>query len=299
MQQVGSGGFITFVDSRKGVELLAVAANRDLDQFLSGQAVMPYRAGLDSADRQDIERRLQDGSLRGVVSTSAFELGIDLPHLRVGINLGVPPTRKAYRQRLGRVGRAAPGAFVVIAEPSAFRRFGTSFREYHDLSVEPSYLYLDNRFMQYAHAHCLSEEVESCGGADRSTLPGRVQWPDGFEAIYQAARPDGVRPREFDAIAQQGGDTPQRNYPLRNVGEINFKMASASMGMRWATPPCPRPCGSAIRGRPTTTWRGPQGAVLAHQRLSALHQGQARRRASHQAAHPDLDQRQPDAGGYR
>jgi len=230
MQQVASGGFITFVDSRKGVELLAVAANRELDQLLSGQAVMPYRAGLDNADRQDIERRLQEGTLRGVVSTSALELGIDLPHLRVGINLGVPSTRKAYRQRLGRVGRAAPGAFVVIAEPQAFRRFGTSFREYHDLSVEPSYLYLDNRFMQYAHAHCLCEEVESCGGTDRSTLPGRVQWPEGFASIYQAARPDGVRPREFDAIAQQGGDTPQRNYPLRNVGEINFKIGAGEHG---------------------------------------------------------------------
>ena len=66
--------------------------------------------------------------------------------------------------------------------------------------------------MQFAHAHCLSEEVDSCGGAGRSELPARVHWPDGFSEIYQAASLNAVRLREFYAIAQQGGDTPQRIF---------------------------------------------------------------------------------------
>ncbi len=223
LQNGREGAFITFVDSRKGVEDL-VMASRAGDY----KDVLPYRAGYEPGDRQEIERRLQSGSFRGVVSTSALELGIDIPHLCIGFNSGVPATRKAYRQRLGRVGRNGPGVFVVIAPPDAFRRYGTSFRQYHDMSVEPSYLYLDNRFMQFAHGRCLAVELESL--AAPSQTPARIAWPSGFSDQHAAARPGGSRPLEFDAIAALGGDTPHYGYPLRNVGEVNFKIKMNSSG---------------------------------------------------------------------
>ena len=216
------GGFITFVDSRKGVETLTIASQEDVDSLSDNAAVVPYRAGYTPEDRRRIERQLREGSRKGVVSTSALELGIDLPHLRVGFNVGVPATRKAYRQRLGRVGRNGPGAFVVIGPPNAFTRYGTSFLEYHERSVEPSYLYLDNRFMQFAHGRCLAKETE--GLAAPANLPANVQWPSGFGDIYAAAQDSGFRPVEFQAIAELGGDTPQYGYPLRNVGEFNYQI---------------------------------------------------------------------------
>ncbi len=216
------GSFITFVDSRKGVETLAIASQEEVDELSNHPDVSPYRAGYTPDQRQAIEQRLRSGELRGVVSTSALELGIDLPSLRVGFNVGIPPTRKAYRQRLGRVGRNGPGAFVVIAAPDAFRRYGTTLKEYHDMSVEPSYLYLDNRFMQFAHGSCLAAERESLAAPPR--LTSRPRWPEGFGEIYQYALPDGNRPPEFDAIARLGGDTPHRGYPLRNIGDVNFQI---------------------------------------------------------------------------
>ena len=216
------GAFITFLDSRKGVETLAMATQNDLGEMLDDPRISSYRGGFTSEARQRIELELRSGSSRGVVSTSALELGIDFPNLRVGFSVGVPPTRKAYRQRLGRVGRSGPGAFMLIAPPNAFRRYGTSFQEYHDMSVEPSYLYLDNRFMQFAHGRCLADERDAL--AAPSNLPSRVRWPKGFGDVYAMARPGGNRPTEFDAIAEIGGDTPQRNYPLRNVGENSFEI---------------------------------------------------------------------------
>ena len=224
------GGFITFLDSRKGVEGLAMASgdenrSQEFGELLADAAVLPYRAGYDVMDRLQIERRLQSGSLRGIVSTSALELGIDIPHLRVGLNIGVPGTRKAYRQRLGRVGRNGPGVFVVIAPHHAFSGYGTTFREYHDMSVEPSYLYVDNRFMQFAHGRCLAVELESLGGSQNT--PGDVVWPNGFADMHAGARPGGNRPPEYDAIAALGGDTPHYGYPLRNVGEVTFQIQTA------------------------------------------------------------------------
>ena len=215
------GGFITFVDSRKNVEALAMATARDVGDLSADAEVMSYRAGFDADDRRRIEKQLRDGTRRGVVSTSALELGIDFPHLRVGFNVAVPPTRKAYRQRLGRVGRHGPGAFVLIGPDDAFTRYGTSFAEYHDMSVEPSYLYLDNRFMQFAHARCLVDELGALG-APKALAD--VAWPSGFRETYQAARLGADRPLEFDPIARLGGDTPHINYPLRNVGETNFEI---------------------------------------------------------------------------
>ena len=102
------GAFITFMDSRKGVETLATATDEDIRGLYGDPAVSPYRAGYTAMERRSIEQRLRSGDLRGVISTSALELGIDFPSLAVGFNLGVPPTRKAYRQRLGRVGRNGP-----------------------------------------------------------------------------------------------------------------------------------------------------------------------------------------------
>lgn len=214
LERSTEGMFITFVDSRKGAETLAIEIDND--------DVLPYRAGYLEKDRQKIEQRLQSGDLRGVISTSALELGIDVPHLQVGFNIGIPLTRKAYRQRLGRVGRRGPGVFIIIAPQSEFQRYGTSLREYHDMSVEPSYLYLDNRFMQFAHARCLTDERSALGAPAK--LPARTMWPAEFEELYAAARPGGARPSEFDAIAEIGGDTPHYNYPLRRFGETNFEL---------------------------------------------------------------------------
>lgn len=220
-----SGSFITFVDSRQGAERLAIATD-------SEDLVRPYRSGYEGSDRAAIEHGLRDGSLRGVVSTSALELGINIPHFSVGLNVGVPASRKSFRQRLGRVGRSGPGAFAVIAEPYAFRRFGMSFEQYYENSVEPSYLYLGNRFIQYAHARCLADELEMLGAVGKKVLPGFVNWPEGFREVFEFAHIGGgsARPREFDPIHKVGGDAPHLNYPLRNVGEEGFVVVQGAAG---------------------------------------------------------------------
>lgn len=216
LENSDDGSFITFVDSRQGVERIAILTNLPL--------VKPYRSGYEAEDRAKIEETLRSGDMRGVVATSALELGIDIPHFVVGINLGVPVSRKALRQRLGRIGRTRAGAFAIVAEPQAFARYGSTLKEYYAASVEPSHLYLGNRFMQFAHAKCLAEELEMLGVIGRPVPPAGIDWPEGFTDVFEFARVGGgkARPREFDHIAKIGGDAPHLNYPLRNIGEENF-----------------------------------------------------------------------------
>lgn len=213
--------FIAFHNSRQGVERVTRVIDRD--------DVLPYRSGYEGKDRADIERKLRKGLLRGIVSTSALEVGIDVSGFTVGLNLGVPQSKKAFRQRLGRVGRASEGVFAVVAPRHAFTQLGSSFQEYFEGSVEPSYLYLDNRFIQFAHARCLMDESEQLGFSDAKIPPG-VIWPDSFEKVYEMARPGIRRPKEFELIAQIGADSPHYNYPLRQVGESNYKLKEGSRG---------------------------------------------------------------------
>ena len=214
-----SGSCIMFIDSRQGAEHVAVQADLPKE-------IQPYRSGYEPDDRTAIENALQQGSLRGVVSTSALELGIDIHHFSVGLNVGVPRSRKSFRQRIGRVGRVGPGMFGIIAPTYAFNCFGMTLMDYYRESVEPSYLYLYNRFIQYAHARCLAEELEMLGIGGRKKLPTKVQWPDGFgeKFDFAYARSPSARPQEYDQVFNIGGDQPHLNYPLRNVAEETFKV---------------------------------------------------------------------------
>lgn len=217
------GTLIAFLDSRQGVERVSSGFESD--------DIVPYRGGYEAGDRKNIEKRMREGRLRAVISTSALELGIDIPGMTVGINVGVPASKKAFRQRLGRVGRASPGIFAVLADQAAFTKLGSTFQEYYEGSVEPSYLYLDNRFIAYAHAKCLLDEGEQMGASDRQPPVG-TDWPKHFAQVFGYALPGGVRPRAFDIINQMSttASSPHLAFPLRQIGEANFSLVLGSRG---------------------------------------------------------------------
>ena len=210
--------FIAFLDSRMGVERVA----KDLPDD-----VLSYRAGYESTDRKGIESRLRRGTLQGVVSTSALELGIDIANLHVGVTARLPHSRKSLLQRIGRVGRAAPGVFLLLAPRDALTQYGHTLHEYYAGAVEPSHLYLGNRFIQFAHARCLFEELEALG-LETSRLPGGVAWPEDFESVYRQSRTGFSE--EFDRVAQLGGDAPHFNYSLRQVGESRVEISTGTGG---------------------------------------------------------------------
>ncbi len=97
---------------------------------------MAYRSGL--MRRERIEEALRAGEIRGIASTSAMELGIDIPDLQVGFNLGLPHSVGRLRQRAGRMGRSSPGRFIVLAPRHAFQFHDDSLEAYWRQPVEPA-----------------------------------------------------------------------------------------------------------------------------------------------------------------
>ena len=142
---------IAFHDSRQGIERIAQYADRP-------NQVKPYRSGYTPQERRQIENELRSNKIRAVVTTSALELGIDMPDLNYGLTLDLPPTRSQFHQRLGRVGRSRPGNFIILAPKEQFTKHGETLRDYYENSVEPSRLYLANEYIAYQHALCLADE---------------------------------------------------------------------------------------------------------------------------------------------
>ena len=107
---------LVFAGSRRSVEVLSQKTQRYLDEVEPGLAhrVAAYRAGYTPEERRELERRLRNGELLGLASTSALELGIDISGLDAVLVAGWPGTRASFTQRIGRAGRGGQDALAVL-----------------------------------------------------------------------------------------------------------------------------------------------------------------------------------------
>jgi DEAD/DEAH box helicase domain-containing protein len=76
--------------------------------------IAAYRAGYLPEERRAIEKQLKEGSLKGVVSTNALELGIDIGSLDAVILSGYPGTMMSTRQQAGRSGRSGGESLAIL-----------------------------------------------------------------------------------------------------------------------------------------------------------------------------------------
>jgi DEAD/DEAH box helicase domain-containing protein len=101
---------VCFVQSRRLAELIS----RWVKEHTPELAVSPYRAGYIPEDRRAIEAGLSSGALRGVVSTDALELGIDIGSLDCIVIAGYPGSLASFWQQAGRAGRKLQDSVVVF-----------------------------------------------------------------------------------------------------------------------------------------------------------------------------------------
>jgi DEAD/DEAH box helicase domain-containing protein len=107
---------LTFVRSRRAAELTALGAQARLDDIAAelSHTVASYRAGYLAEDRNALERALAEGRLRGLATTNALELGVDIAGLDAVVLAGFPGTVASFWQQAGRSGRRGQGALVVL-----------------------------------------------------------------------------------------------------------------------------------------------------------------------------------------
>lgn len=108
---------LTFTRSRSSAEKVALGVRERLEKRRRSdiaERIESYRAGYLAEERRDIERMLDDGTLLGVATTNALELGIDVGGLDAVVQAGFPGTVASFWQQAGRVGRRGQGALVVL-----------------------------------------------------------------------------------------------------------------------------------------------------------------------------------------
>jgi DEAD/DEAH box helicase domain-containing protein len=107
---------LTFVRSRRGAELTALGARARLEDIAPelSERVASYRAGYLAEDRRALERALAEGELRGMATTNALELGVDIAGLDAVVMAGFPGTVTSFWQQAGRSGRRGQSALIVL-----------------------------------------------------------------------------------------------------------------------------------------------------------------------------------------
>ncbi|MCX6546238.1 MAG: DEAD/DEAH box helicase [Acidobacteria bacterium] len=153
---------IVFAQSRLSTEILT----RYLKEAHDGEpgasdVIRGYRGGYLPQRRREIEKGLRDGSVRGVVSTNALELGIDIGALDVAVLAGYPGTIASTWQRAGRAGRrASRSAAVMVASSAPLDQFVVRHPSYFfDASPEHALVNPDNLQILVDHVKCAAFEL--------------------------------------------------------------------------------------------------------------------------------------------
>ena len=102
---------LAFVTSRAGAELVALGAQ---EIARDPGAIAAYRSGYLAQDRRALEAALQSGELRGLATTSALELGVDVTGVEAVLVAGYPGRLSSFWQQVGRAGRSGRQALGVL-----------------------------------------------------------------------------------------------------------------------------------------------------------------------------------------
>ena len=238
---------IVFMKSRKAVELMARFAQLALEDLGRGdlaERIAPYRAGYTPQQRRELERRLSEGELLGVVSTDALELGIDIGSLDAAICVTFPGTVASLRQMWGRAGRRGRGLAVYVAGEDALDQFFCRHPdEFLDRPVEAAILDHRNELIHEGHLLCAAHEGPLAPGDGETLSP---DWRDVADRLVSAGelreRPGGIyvprHPERYPASA----------VSLRSTSRDDFTVIDAASGEMIGTVDAARAYSTAHEG---------------------------------------------------
>jgi DEAD/DEAH box helicase domain-containing protein len=194
-------------------------------------AVAAYQAALTDDRRAALEERLHDGDLRGVWSTSALELGVDVGGLDAVLLDGYPGTRMATRQRAGRAGRGSDRSLVVVVagEDQLDQHLMTSPGDFFEADPERAVADPRNEAVLPGHVRSAARENWLAPDDERffgERYPGVVTDLTDAGELARRETGEGVR-WTFD-----GDGSPQHDQSLRSASEREVTLFDRASGDR-------------------------------------------------------------------
>lgn len=218
---------IVFARSRNRVEILGKYLRREL-QRRGGDPnlIRAYRGGYLPNERREIERGIREGEIRGVVSTNALELGIDIGSLQVAVLTGYPGTIASAWQQAGRAGRQQQTAVtILVANSSPLDQYLMTKSDYFfGASPEHGILNPDNVAIMASHLRCALHEIPIEDGEKfGASYPGAFL--EHFESQQMARRTGNKTYWASDAY-------PAEDVSLRTATPQNFIVHDTTNGNR-------------------------------------------------------------------
>jgi DEAD/DEAH box helicase domain-containing protein len=216
---------IVFAQSRLMVEVLTKYMKDAFDKDPRNPArVAAYRGGYLPSERRTMEKKLREGAIDCVVSTSALELGVDIGALDVCVLNGYPGTIAGTWQRLGRAGRRQRTALgVLVASSLPLDQYIIRNPEFFlGASPEQARIDPDQLLILLDHIRCAAFE-----------LPFRDGDAFGKEDLKEML----AYLQEHGVVHQEGGQWhwmddsyPANSVSLRSVAEGNFVVIDTTGG---------------------------------------------------------------------
>ena len=216
---------IVFANSRLYTEVLLTYLQQ-ANPTPPGQppAIRGYRGGYLPGERREIEHGLREGRIRGVVSTNALELGIDVGSLDATIMAGYAGTIASTWQRAGRAGRRSGSSCAVLVASSApLDQFIVQHPDYFfGRSPEHAFVQPDNLEILVNHLKCAAFELPIA--ANESF--GEVNVPELCDRLAEA----GFLHRTGEHWHWTQEAYPADTVSLRSVTSDNFVIVDTTQG---------------------------------------------------------------------
>lgn len=217
---------IVFARSRVRVELLLTYLQELIKDKLEAPTIRGYRGGYLPKLRREIERGLRSGQIRGVVSTNALELGIDIGQLQACVLNGYPGTIASTWQQAGRAGRRQGSSvtFLVASSNPLDQYIIQNPDFFFNRPAERALIHPDNLLILIDHVKCAAYELpfeagETFGG---ERLEDMMEFLVEEKVLHKAGNRWFWMEQSF----------PAHNISLRSAAQENFIIIDISNGSR-------------------------------------------------------------------
>lgn len=224
---VKNRSFIVFCKSRRAVEVvLKESRDRLKNDGIQGadysSLISGYRAGYKPKERKEIENKIVNGQLLGLISTNALELGIDIGKIDTAVLAGYPGTRASFWQQSGRAGRSGGHSVTyMILDNLPFDQF---------IAINPDWLFQSksenavvdpsNLYIQIAHVRAAAAELPI-------SIDDVAYFPDLSEILPVLIRAGELRSTN-GRFVWSGTSFPAGDYSLRNMDQVRYQLINSA-----------------------------------------------------------------------
>ncbi len=208
---------LAFTRARQSVERMYKSCRELLRERALSSAICSYRSGYFDKEREEIEKKMASGELRGVISTNALELGIDIGSLDACILDGYPGTVMSARQQAGRAGRSGNESLVVlVAGTNALDQYYMRNPvDFFGRSSENAVLNPKNPYILAGHLLCAAKEIPL-------KVSDTKHFGEGFSRVVELLETEGLLAGDEKKYATDS--FPYKHVSLRGIDNNTYSL---------------------------------------------------------------------------